>query len=77
MTLCLMFETNEGTSQAPRHNQLTSIFGLRELLYLQLKVGIIWEAIKMLYQDPGFSLYHDLFFGSSCECLEPKSKKNK
>lgn len=52
VTLCLMFEMDERTSEGSGRNQLTSIFGLRELLHLQLKVGVIWEAIKMLGQDP-------------------------
>lgn len=37
----------------------TSIFGLRELLQLELKVALLWEAIKVFREDPRLSLDHD------------------
>lgn len=57
-TWCLMSASSEGKQL----NRLTSIFRLRELLNHQFKVTVLWEAIKVLGQDPLLTLNHDLFW---------------
>lgn len=44
-------------------NHLTPIFGLREVLHLQLKVAVLWEAVKVLGQNPRLCLDHDCLLG--------------
>ena len=48
-----------------KESRLASIFGLTELLHLELEVAVLWEAVKVLGQNPRLSLDHDRLFGAT------------